>query len=294
METLKILIIPNLEKQNALSCTKSTIDILLKDNHIILMNNDISANFKEQNITFGKFFDIISICDIVISIGGDGTFIHSAKHATLYNKPILGINTGRLGFLSSIEMSELEQLSLALKQELNFQKSMLLKIIHKTSAGEKEYHAINDAVLSKGALANIIDLDVFCQNQLVSSYRLDGIIFGTPTGSTAYSLSAGGPIVDNNLDSIILTPICPHSLVARTILFSPEKTLSVKINKHNRHTVYLTIDGENAIKLDSEDEIVIQKSEYICKVIKLYNKEFYQILNKKFINREKEDEFITS
>ncbi len=283
---MKIFLVTNLEKENALDCTNETIKTLTSEDAEILIDEKQKDFFIGDKIRFGEFFALLKECDFVVSIGGDGTLLHVAKHATLCNKPVIGVNTGRLGFLSTIERSDIDKLKALFSKDYTTQKRMLLKITHKTSFCQNEYLGFNDAVISKGALASVIDLDVFCKNLLINSYRLDGIIFATPTGSTAYSLSAGGPVVDPEVDSLIMTPICSHSLVSRTIMFSSDKQITTIINKDNRNDVYLTIDGEKVIKLCEQDEIMIEKSELTCDLINLDNKQFYQVLNKKFLNRE--------
>ncbi len=179
-------------------------------------------------------------------------------------------------------MSELSPLKKLVDKSYKIENRMLLKCMHYSKDQVHEYLALNDIVVSNGALSRIIDLDVSCGGNHIVSYRADGIIFSTPTGSTAYALSAGGPIIEPSLNSISLTPICPHSLVARTVIFSYEKVLSVCESKLNLHPIYITIDGDQGEKLEKGDKIEIMCSEKTVRLISLNHNSFYEVLNQKF------------
>ena len=276
------LIMPNLDKHNALECTELVVKKLNKYGIQSMMDIRYETLFEINLIEYADFDDAIRKADLVIAIGGDGTILHCAKHAVTYDKPLLGINVGRLGFMAGLEMSELSLLKNLVDKSYKIEERMLLKCLHYSQDKIYEYLALNDVVVSNGALSRIIDLDVNCEGKHIISYRADGIIFSTPTGSTAYALSAGGPIIEPSLNSISLTPICPHSLVARTIIFSYEKTITVCGAKLNRHPIYITIDGQQGEKLEQADKIEIMCSPKTVKLISLNNKSFYEVLNQKF------------
>jgi len=210
---LKIAIIINSSKENALSIAKESIDILLASGAEILITEEFKNIFKNVNVL--KNEQLYELADIIVVIGGDGTIIHSAKKAAEFSKPVLGINAGRVGYLAGLEGNELGKLKNLLSGDYSIKSRMLLSV----QIGEKEYLSLNDAVISKGPVSRMIDITVKLHGECIS-YRADGLIAATPVGSTAYSLSAGGPIVDPDLDSIILTPICPQSLYARPILIA--------------------------------------------------------------------------
>jgi len=279
---MKAFIMPNLDKKNASECTKKVIDKLNKLGVESMLDEKYRNIFEDCSAVFADFFAGIYEADFVIAIGGDGTIIHSAKHAVEYDKPLLGINVGRLGFMAGLEMDELPDLQGLVSKSYNIQKRMLLKCKHYSDGVVNEYLALNDVVVSNGALSRIIDLDVLTNGKKIVSYRADGIILSTPTGSTAYALSAGGPIIEPSLNCISLTPICPHSLVTRTVIFSDEKTLVIRGSSLNLHPIYITVDGEQGARLEKEDYIEISKSQKKVKLICLNDKTFYEVLNQKF------------
>ena len=218
--------------------------------------------------------------DFCVAIGGDGTIIHLAKHAVLKDKPVIGINLGRLGFLSAIEPKELSLLKKLKDGDYITEGRMMLSVVH----NGKNYFALNDAVLSKGALSKMIDLDVACRGVSVGSYRADGIVFSTPTGSTAYNLSAGGPVIDASVECIAMTPVAPHSAFSRSIIFNADSKITVTPSSADRE-VFLTVDGEEGIPVKFGDKVEIYKSEKSVKLINFSGKGFYQVLCDKLLNK---------
>lgn len=224
--------------------------------------------------------------DMVITLGGDGTILRSARKLARYDIPILGVNLGNLGFLSSVEMSEFNN---ALEQICNGQYYIEERTMLKCTTNEKSFELLNDAVISKGTLSRIVKYDIFVDNSFYTTFTADGVIISTPTGSTAYSLSAGGPIIYPTLDLIIITPICSHSLGIRTIVLESKSKVTVKIRKAYE-SIFLTVDGQDSLKIDTEDYVNIESSKYKCKLIKLENYNYFDILRKKIISRTKECE----
>jgi len=276
---MKLLLMPNIEKAGVFSCVES-ICKTLSGEAILLMADSKKEYFKELDITFGNFEDLLCECDFCVAIGGDGTIIHVAKHAVTVNKPVIGINLGRLGFLSAIEPKEISLLKKLKTGEFNVEERMMLSVVH----NGKSYSALNDAVLSKGALSKMIDLDVSSKGNSVGSYRADGIVFSTPTGSTAYNLSAGGPVIDASVECITMTPVAPHSAFSRSIIFSADSVITVKPASTDRE-VFLTVDGEEGIPVSFGDEVSIFKSETSVKLINFNGKGFYQVLCDKILRR---------
>lgn len=281
---------PNLDKKNAVKCTGQIVQKLMEYNIDSMMDVRYQQHFPNLSIAFPDFNDAINEADVVIAIGGDGTIIHSAKYAVLYDKPLLGINVGRLGFMAGLEMDELLLLKKLIDNNYKIEERMMLKCLHYAGDKVNEYLALNDVVVSNGALSRIIDLDIMCENKPIVSYRADGVILSTPTGSTAYALSAGGPIVEPSLNSICLTPICPHSLVARPVIFSDKKVITVKGAKLNMHPIYITVDGEQGAQLEQGDKLEVMKSKKVVKLINLNAKSFYEVLNQKFRLRTEDQE----
>lgn len=286
---MRVFLMPNLYRKNADVCTKQIVQKLTEYKIESMMDNRYQQHFPNLSIEFTDFYSGIAQAEVVIAIGGDGTIIHSAKHAVAYDKPLLGINVGRLGFLAGLEMYELSLLKNLVDKNYEIENRMLLKCLHYTGESINEYLALNDIVISNGAISKIIDLDVFCEKKPIISYRADGVIFSTPTGSTAYALSAGGPIVESSLNSICMTPICPHSLMARPIIFSDEKVITVKASELNLHPIYITVDGEQGVKLEQDDKLEVMKSRKPVQLINLNAKSFYEVLNQKFKLRTEEE-----
>lgn len=216
--------------------------------------------------------------DVIIAVGGDGTIIRAVQRAALQNIPILGINSGNLGFLAGLELNELDGLAALLSGEYMVEKRMMLRV----EVGEKEYFCLNDAVIASGIASRIIDIEVACDGQNFMNYKADGLIFSTPTGSTAYALSAGGPIVDPMIDSIIITPICPHSLFSRPIIVSPTSALGAKIAQGD---VHLTLDGSHVLEIKPSEKIYITCDERKAKLIKIKSDNFYDVYKHKMRGR---------
>lgn len=280
---MKALLMPNPDKEHAIECTRGVIRELsacgipaMLDDRFRQMVGDI------EGAEYLPFFDGLRQCDVVIAIGGDGTILHAAKHAVDEEKLLLGINVGRLGFMAGLEPAELSLLRRLPEKGYTIDRRMLLECTHITDGKRHEYLALNDIVLSNGALSRMVDLDVFCDDKAVMSYRADGVIFSTPTGSTAYALSAGGPIVEPGMRSIILTPICPHSLVTRTVIFSADKVLRIEASPLNRNPIYLTVDGVEGAQIDPKDSLSIRQSEKSVQLISFMDTNFYETLSRKF------------
>lgn len=220
--------------------------------------------------------------DMVWVVGGDGTLLRAARNVYGYDLPILGINQGYLGFLTEIELKDMDlYLMQLLEGHYAIEKRMMLSAkVLRGGVPIAEVNGLNDLVITKGALARIISLEIFLENGLVDHYLGDGVIFSTPTGSTGYSLSAGGPIVYPNFDLCLLTPICSHSLSARSIIFPPDKMLKVTLGTDNFQAM-LTVDGQNGVELENRDTIMIQKAAHYTYLVKLRNRNFFQVMRDK-------------
>jgi NAD+ kinase len=230
--------------------------------------------------------DAIKECDIIIAIGGDGSIIHAAKSAAINNKPLLGINAGNLAFMAGIENNELSLLkNLNDKNYFTDDRMMLEASIY--DSGDKLIASnvcLNDVVVARGSQIEMIKLEVECDGTKINSYSSDGVIIATSTGSTAYSLSAGGPVMDPTIESILLTPICTHSLFSRSIIFNPDSTITV-INKDTKNNCSVSYDGERAIPVPENGKIIIKKSHIKAKFIRIKPDNFIEVLNSKLVGR---------
>jgi NAD+ kinase len=220
--------------------------------------------------------------DWLIVLGGDGTLLSAARAMGAYQVPILAVNLGGLGFLTSVTLEELYSvLEKVLDGKANLSERMMLQaeILHDGKTSDKQI-ALNDAVANKAALARMLDFDVHVDGHHVGRYRADGLIVATPTGSTAYSLAAGGPIIHPDLDAFVITPICPHMLTNRPLVV-PD-TARVELDFAVSHEpVYLTMDGQIGFQLDAKDRVVITKSSNKVQVVKPTTMTYYEILRSK-------------
>lgn len=284
---MKVFIMPNLSRKTRCPVQQKPLERLHALAVDVLLDVKIKSTFSSFDyVRFADFREALKMCDVVIAIGGDGTILHTAKYAMQENKPVFGINAGRLGFLAGLEATELDRLADLAAGRYTIDRRMMLKITRQSANGMADImYALNDAVISKGGLAKIVDLEVDCGGEKVISHRADGIIFSTPTGSTAYSLSAGGPVIDPAIDCISMTPICSHSMLSRSIIFSDDKVLSVRAKVDEEHETFLSVDGEQGLRLESGDSVLVEKSEIFVRFLRLVDKPFYEILNEKILEK---------
>lgn len=275
---MKISILPNLNNQGVASLTQEIIgelnNIGIESEVIEYLNNGYNENLNS-----------IRNSDIIIAVGGDGTTLQVAKLSAVLNKSTLGINAGRLGFMSGLERNELSMLKYLSSGEYTVEKRMMLDAEFNTGNSVHKRVCLNDAVISRGDLARLIDIKVECDGRMVTDSRADGMIVSTPTGSTAYSMAAGGPVLSPDNSCFVVTPICPHSLVNRSIVFSGEKELILTVNNDKNNNSFLSIDGEESFKIDCDTKIRIKRSGYTAGLIKIKPDNFYEILNKKILER---------
>ncbi|MBQ6847834.1 MAG: NAD(+)/NADH kinase [Clostridia bacterium] len=273
-----VAVLPNLDK-NGCSEVVEKLSVILKNEGITayLPDNIVAAGFEyaPENELFEK-------ADIIITIGGDGTIIRYAKIAAKYDKPVLGINAGRMGYLANLEQNELSLISRLKNNEYFTERRMMLSVdVMENGKKVGEYTALNDTVITSGFISRIIDVSATVSGDSIN-YRADGLIVSTPTGSTAYSMSAGGPIIDPLMQSICITPICSHSLSAKPILMSANSTVKLKAFSKKRTEIFLTIDGRKVCPVRPYTEIYIKKAPECVKLIRLNNRSFYKTLSYKF------------
>ncbi len=258
---MKAIIIPNYEKDGVNEILLSLKGVL-EQNKIEYIVSDLVCKSEDF--------------DIIITIGGDGTIIHAAKAGAELNIPILGINAGRIGYLANISSNELELLSKLTKGEYFTEERMLLEV----ELNGNKYYCLNEAVISKGSLSRMIDIELSVDGSRFA-YRADGLIASTPTGSTAYSMSAGGPVVDPGLDLFIITPICSNSLYDRPIILNGDSVIKVDTDKSQGAEIFLTVDGEVSVKVEHGDSLTIKRAKHTAKLIKIKDCSFYDTLSEK-------------
>lgn len=287
----KIALIVNTDKAKAVACAEKIADMFCENGAEIVTLIKFAdcgvLNGVNNFDIFPTYDELFSDCDFAVTVGGDGTIIHSAKYAAIYDKPMIGVNVGRLGFAAEVEPDNIADLLRILKDDFSVNNRMLLDVSISHSDGTCEnYLAVNDATVARGRLSRIIDIFVSLDNSPISEYHADGILFSTPTGSTAYSLSAGGPVIYPEMECILLTPICPHSLISRSVIFDGNSVLNTTVKIRDNNPAVISIDGEHNIEINSDDLITIKKSTKNLRLIKLYDRNFYQLLNEKLKERK--------
>ena len=236
-----------------------------------------------KDLRFSRLDRELPNAELVICFGGDGTILHIAKAATRKGVPLLGVNIGTMGFMAELESTELEKLALLATGEYTFDSRMMLDV---TVQRDRDilFHDIclNDAVITKGAIARIVHLAVKCDGVQAMECGGDGVIVATPTGSTAYSLSAGGPIVEPEAKNIIITPICSHEVGSRSIVASDSRVVTVEIVQNARRNAYVSVDGGRAFRLNMGDVVTVKKSHLETLLVRLKDRSFYDVVNGKF------------
>ena len=236
-----------------------------------------------KDIRFCRLDRELPTANMVICFGGDGTILHMAKAATRKGIPILGVNIGTMGFMAELESSELDQLPRIATGDYTLDSRMMLDV---TVQRDRDiiFHDIclNDVVVTKGAVARIVHLEVKCDGVQAVETGGDGVIIATPTGSTAYSLSAGGPIVEPDAQNILITPICAHDVGSRCIVASDKRTVTVEMVRNARRNAYLSVDGGRAFRLNMGDVTTIKKSNLETKLVRLKDHIFFDVVNAKF------------
>ena len=238
-----------------------------------------------KDLRFHRLDREIHSADLVICFGGDGTILHMAKTATRAGIPILGVNIGTMGFMAELESTELDQLKRLATGEYAVDSRMMLDVtVHRDRDIIFHDICLNDVVITKGAVARIVHLCVECDGVQTMECGGDGVIVATPTGSTAYSLSAGGPIVEPEARSIIVTPICAHDIMSRCMVASENRVLRVQLTRNARRNAFLSADGGKALRMNIGDVATIKKSRLETRLIRLKNRSFYDVVNMKFKN----------
>ncbi len=253
---------------------------------VAAFNRDKIARLKGERRDYISYVTIESIyedSDIIAVLGGDGTILESARRAAISAIPIIGINLGRLGYMAELELDELDRLADVVGGNYTLDKRMMIKIDVADRDGNEKLssYAVNDAVISNGSIARIIDLSLYEGGSLISNYRSDGLIISTPTGSTAYSMSAGGAVVDPRVECICATPICPHALGSRPMIFPPSAEIEVKNICQREKMIFLTLDGRVNQEISFGDTVRITRSELETSLIRIKKNCFYSQLRKK-------------
>ncbi len=236
-----------------------------------------------ENIRFVTMEEALRRCDLMICFGGDGTILHAARLVGNRDVPMLGVNTGTMGFLAELEHDELELLPQVLEEGLTYERRMMIHVAVKRNGRVIfEDNALNDAVITKGAVARVIQLTVDCDQTEAMRFDGDGLVIATPTGTTAYSMSAGGPIVEPTAQNIIVTPICAHAMGIRSLVLMKDRVVTCRVGRIGKRSAFLSVDGGKAVRLSAEDSVVVTTSRRFVRLAKIKNASYYGTLINKF------------
>lgn len=281
----QIVLIPNATKQIPSALLLQLMQILQEGNCTVraLEESRKILRAQEANIRFGTEQDVFSGAELILVLGGDGSILDAARRSLSYRIPIAGINLGRLGYLAAMEPDELPLLAQLLAGNGTVEDRFMLdvQILRNGSAMKMHTPALNDAVLSNGPVPKLLSFDLYCDGELAESCYADGVIAATPTGSTAYSLSAGGPVLEPKLECICATPICPQMTRNRPVIFGGDSVLEIRNIKTRSNTVYLTVDGQESVSLLPGDVIRIFRSAYTTRLVRMKKDGFLSALRRK-------------
>ncbi len=281
-----VILTPNPYRDKNFATVKEAVNIL-KDcgmNPKVCLPFDVDRNFElPKDLRFHRLDRELPNAELVICFGGDGTILHMAKAATRRGIPLLGVNIGTMGFMAELESTELEKLRLLAEDKYTIDSRMMLDV---TVQRDRDiiFHDIglNDVAITKGAVARIVHLEVKCDGIPAMECGGDGIVIATPTGSTAYSLSAGGPILEPEAKGMVITPLCAHDVGSRCIVTAEKRTITVNMIHNARRNAYLSVDGGRAIRMNMGDIATIRKSDHQTKLLRLKNSNFFDVVSAKF------------
>ncbi|MBP0961649.1 MAG: NAD(+)/NADH kinase [Oscillospiraceae bacterium] len=280
---MKIVIFPNLKKKDAYSCTLDVCDILGKLGAEISMDDKYRETFSLlENIKYGEFRKLAEEADFAVAIGGDGTILKCASAMTGTDTKLLGINTGRLGFMASVEKDNLKVLENLFSGDYKISERMLLAVENEDENGKQIFRALNDVVVTS-RFSKIMEFDVYVGDNLIGSYLGDGVVFSTPTGSTAYALSAGGPIIEPELECLEMNLVCPHSLFVRPMIFNADSVITLVHHSPEEVEIGYSVDGNEPVVLKKDSKLMVRKSACKIKLIDMTGITFYDSLNRKLM-----------
>ncbi len=281
----KVVLNPNPSRDINLDCTRR-VAAFFKENGIETYISKSIEGAETTGATLTAFSDATQNADMIISFGGDGTLLDTANQVAGMDVPVLGINIGRIGYMAELESHEIELLKKVIDGNFQVEERMRLDVaISRDNKVIYEKTALNDAVIMKTGLLWTVDMDIFADEMFISSYSGDGVIVATPTGSTAYSLSAGGPIIDPISKNITITPVCTHALAAKPIVLSHKRTLNILPQSPESAAIVVSIDGDDGFNLMRGDCVTIRMSEQKTKLIHVKNTNFYDVLYTKLSDR---------
>lgn len=282
METKKIGFVTNIEKDPTLQETKKMVDFVLKKGCEVYVSETFSDVHPDVIATSSS--EMYKSVDFVVVIGGDGTILRVARSAAIFDTPILGINFGTLGYLADVEkINAIDAIEKVLNGDFTIENRMMLEPYVERGCVSHEINlALNEVCITNSVCSRMIKLSVEVNGEYFDTFRADGIIVSTPTGSTAYNLSAGGPILSPHTELMTITHICPHTLYARPFVIDGSDVVRIRVQS-NYNNVQMSCDGQSTVQMKNDDVIVVKKSRYVTRIIKTTNMNFYDILRRKMV-----------
>ncbi len=282
----KIGIITNADRDTEFTYTRQLAESIIKRGGSALMSDNL-AEKSGVGMPCGDEDCVIGKSEIIVCLGGDGTFLKAARRLYSKDVPILGINLGNLGFLTEVDRNDIDQ---AVEQLFSGayeveERMMLDTVIYRKNSEPERDFALNDVVIARGAVSRILHVKAYINDVFVDSFPGDGLIIASPTGSTAYSLSAGGPIVEPDTNLMLITPICPHILYSRSFVTKPGSVIGAMIGEDYQHRAMVTCDGQDDHEVRGGDRIEVKRSPYSIKLIKLKSRNFFNVLRTKIYYR---------
>lgn len=282
---MTVYISPNPGKAMAYGISQRAAQILLTHGAQVLMQDGLQAECMTMGVVYLPQKECLERTDVILTIGGDGTILHEANLSLEYRKPILGINLGRCGFLATCEVDEMEAKLSAVARAEYFLDNRMLLYVRVLGDDSWEGHALNDVVMTKGRLQQAVDFSIYCDDILVEHYRGDGVIVATPTGSTAYSLAAGGPILDSQTKGIVVTPICPHSLASPAMVFAQERKINLCVGQVADEEVFISCDGNAGYSVKAGATAEVRLSDQVVQLITFSKADQFQAIDQKLRGR---------
>ena len=282
METKKIGFVTNIEKDPTLQETKKMVDFVLKKGCEVYVSENFSDVHPDVIATSSS--EMYKSVDFVVVIGGDGTILRVARSAAIFDTPILGINFGSLGYLADVEkINAIDAIEKVLNGDFTIENRMMLEPYVERGCVSHEINlALNEVCITNSVCSRMIKLSVEVNGEYFDTFRADGIIVSTPTGSTAYNLSAGGPILSPHTELMTITHICPHTLYARPFVIDGNDVVRIRVQS-NYNNVQMSCDGQSTVQMKNDDVIIVKKSRYVTRIIKTTNMNFYDILRRKMV-----------
>jgi NAD+ kinase len=279
----KVGIIPNIEKEKSKGAAERIIEFLNKKGFETLIEKE-TAVYLGINKEGCDEEELFSQSDFIVVLGGDGTMLNAGKKACEYNTPLIGINLGHLGFLTDTDTPGIENsLSKVINGEYKLEKRMMIEAeVHSLSEGIHSFYCLNEFAVSRG---NMVEVGVYVNDEYIDDFFGDGVLVSTPTGSTAYNLSAGGPILKTDSNMLAITPICPHTLYARSIVVGADDIVKLVIDRYSKTDLSAVVDGLHVSAVNKDDTIIIKKSDKYVTIMKTNKMGFYDVLREKMFNK---------